>query len=412
MTDKVKTLSPSLIYELIPDCPAATSAGYTADQRSQAQLWYAPIIADINLPGEGKIECFLYAAWHGNILDTDVLSSILVVRRVSDASLVYAVDCGKFGLDSAPNFRGINKIICRVRLFINDDSLYLCNSQISNVGPQLFCLDPATGKLKWRIAYYPPASTGLDFINQPGDYSSLAGQSCALSDLSPNGGYYTNSQGKKVKYVIVGSSSFQNYYNANHTNPGQYLNGYPRYTDQGQCVCIEDAGDHAKVLWKTSTCGRAVKVGDVLKKGGPPELDPFLPDQDKVVFFSVTQPGNNFVQPYYLSSPDLSPLPVCPISANVFFDKNTNIDKSMLQQVWQDDPFIYQDSDRSTGYNVDQLIKQWKDEQAKLKDNNVTIKHVIWGYVPSNIIEMAKTQANNLGIGYFKWLSTGQSVDF
>jgi hypothetical protein len=31
-------------FELIPDCPAATSAGYTLTDRENAQVWYSPTI--------------------------------------------------------------------------------------------------------------------------------------------------------------------------------------------------------------------------------------------------------------------------------------------------------------------------------------------------------------------------------
>lgn len=389
-------LSPDITFELIPDCPAATSAGYTAETRAQAQLWYPPVVSGAY---------FYYAAWAGSILSPVHLSSILVCRRISTGELVYARDCTEYKLDTSANYLGDKSIICRPQLFILDDSIYLCNATVTNIGPQVFCVDLKTGDLRWAAAYYPPEGAPSDYVTTKGDYSYLVGRNNRISDLSPTGGYFSDRQGNRHKLIFLGSSSFQNAINYNIVT-----GGFPVYTDQGQCVCIEDHGNSSSLYWITSTCAPPLQLGDVLQKGGPAHLDPFRPDQDKVVILSVSSVANNFLQPYFIQSQGGSPDPTTPIIANVLFDKNTVIDVNLVQKIWSTVPNIYVDSDRVNSFTLNQLITNWKQEQQDMPAGSVK-KYMIWAYVSPAVISLATSQGGNTKISYFKFLNNGQTLE-
>lgn len=390
------TLSPDITFELIPDCEAATAAGYDAESRARAQLWYPPVVY-------GKY--FYYTPWEGSILSPVNKSSLLICRKVVDGELVYARNCADYSLDTAPNYLGNKSVICRPQLCILDNVIYLCNAVVSNPGPQLFAIDAKTGNLNWAAAYYPPEEAGSDYITKKGDYSFLSGLNNRLGDLSPSAGYFTDKHGKKLKLIFVGSSSFQNAINYNIIT-----GGFPVYTDCGQCVCIVDHGDSSSLYWRTSTCAPLLKLGDVLKKNGPVHLDPFRPNSDKVVLFSVTSASNNFIQPYYLTDEIDFPDPVTPIVANALFEKTTVINSDLVQKIWSVIPRIYIDANREKGYTLDQLLTLWKQEQQNMQPGERR-KYILWSYVTPALIELAISQKSNYKIGYFKFLLDGQKLE-
>ena len=400
----MSTLYPKVVFDLIPDCPAATAAGYTAEARALAQTWYAPIeVGDTDIA---------YTAWSGNILNFDSnLSSILVRRNKKTGDLVYARNCGDYRLDTADNFLGGSSTICRVRLFLLDDTLYLCNSSISNLGPQLYAVNANNGDLKWAIAYAPPSTyvappgQPKDYITKKGDYSGLKGVSVAISDLCPTGGWFTEPSGKKVKLIFAGLSTFQNITNAD------LLNGlFPSYDDKGQLVCIQDLGDHPDVYWRSLTCAPKIKVGDVISTKGPDYLDVFRPGQDKVVIFSVSSKDNYFLQPHFITT-GASPIQSIPLISIVVFTNKSIINSSFVQPIWSSIEEIYQGQDRSTSYSLDKLIDGWKKEQANMTDGQI-IKHAIWTYATRSTFDIAKSNPGNEQIGYFKALSDGETVKF
>jgi len=388
----VSGLAVEYTYELIPDSPAATAAGYTAADRANAQVWYAPLI-------DGQF--FYYCAWSGGILASDHLSSILVCRRRKDGSLVYAVNCRDFGLDTSANFVGDSAVITRVRPFILGNTIYLFNAVMTNIGPQLYAVDKATGKLKWALAYYTPTGTP---ISVKGDYSQYIGSNMRIADLNPVGAIIN---GKKL--IFIGVSSLQN-----AINVGTVSGNFPLYTDQGFIFCINDLGSQGEVVWQTPTCAPILKVGDVVVKGGlDPAYDPFVFNQDQVVFTSLTTSTNNFVQPYYFPN---APAPATPnttgIAGVVTFTDQTVIDASLIQTIWSLPGIVfYQGTDRTTSYTLDQLLDSWRQEQAALPPGgNLTV--FFWAYVGPDIIDAAIQQPieGNINVMYFKYITSGQAI--
>lgn len=374
-------------FELIPDCEAATNAGYTKEQREKAQVFYGPTVDGDN---------FYYTAWHGQIFNPQQhKSSIFVCRKRKDGELVYAVNCKDYGLDTSANLYGDTSIITRCKPFIIEDTVYLTNAVISNIGPQLYAVNKKSGKLLWACAYYTPSG---DFITKKGDYSSYVGSNFRLSDLNCNG---FRKNGKN--YLFVGTSSLQN---TGNTTISKY--GYSTYTDQGFLFCILDNGKQPSLYWKTPTCAPLLKTGDKIIKGIK-QYDPFRANSDVVIIDSMTNQYNDFKNVYYLSENSYT----SPIMEYVLINKETNITKNIVQNIWQsfpiDDIYIYQDNDTLTKYNLTDLLNLWKTEQKNLPENG-SVSHFIWSYVNANIINMAKN-GKNYGIQYFKYMKTGDTID-
>lgn len=390
--DNISALDLQYKYELIPDCPAAVAAGYTAQDRANAQVYYRPIVDKEN---------FYYVAWTGSALFLPHKSGIFVCRKRKNGKFVYAVNCRDYTLDIAPNFIGDTAIIPRMEPAICGNTIYLCNGTMTNIGPQLFAVNKLNGQLKWAAAYYPPEAAG-NYITIKADYSQYTGSNMRLSDLCP-----VVKRIKKRKYIFVGSASAQN-----SINVGVVNNQFPIYTDQGFLFMIEDLGTTSQLIWKTPTCAPLLKSGDLLLKNGPAQYDPFMPDQTNVIFTSITSTTNYFDQPYYLADPPLPGLPnTVPISAEVTFNSTTVINVALVQTIWQNIANIYQDSDRTTSRTLAQLIALWQAEQAGLQPGQ-TVNHSIWSYIDSTIVAIAIGQpapANN-NILYFKQLFSGQTV--
>lgn len=387
-------LTSNYTFEIIPDTPASASAGYTLSDRQNAQIWYPPVIDGNN---------FYYAGWHGAALDPSHKSSILCCRRCSDGQLIFSVNTDDYNLDTSPNFMGDVATLPRSRPFILGDTLYMTNALICNIGPQLFAINKYTGKLKWACAYYTPDGS---FITTKGDYSQYTGSNVRLGDLSPVAADITLDDGTSVRYIFVGSSSGQNLF-----NPGYFAGNFPTYTDQGFLFCIQDLGTTSQLVWRTPTCAPNLKVGDTIVKGGDPAFDPFRPTEDKVVLESITSPTNNFIQPYYLSNPPAPGLPnTVPIAAIVLFNSTTVINSSLVQSIWSNSSIpIYQDSNRTIPYTLSQLINIWLTEQSALAPG-ASVRHTIWSYVNSSIINTAISQGNNYNIMYFKYMQSGQTL--
>lgn len=383
-------------YDLIPDCPAATAAGYTATDRAKAQTWYSPSVSG---------DYFYYTAWTGGILGASHKSSILVCRNRYTGALIYAVNCHDFSLDTAPNFLGDSSIICRAKIAILGSTLYLCNAVMSNIGPQLYAVNKSTGALKWACAYYPPAASANQYVTQVGDYSAYLGSNMRSSDLCSVAGIF-NINGVPHQYVFVGVSSLQNAINA-----GQIYTGRASFTDQGFLFCIEDLGTASTLVWKVPTSAPLLQVGDVITSGGDPNFDPFRPGQTQVVIDTVTSVNNYFVQPYFIPSP---PAPAAagttPVAASVSFDQTSVIDANLVQPIWSLlGVTIFVDGDRATGYTLSQLLTKWTTEQSGLAAGK-TASHNIWAYVTPAVITAATSQSGNNNLIYFKYLTSGQSV--
>ena len=383
-------------FELIPDCPAATAAGYTAANRAAAQVWYAPLI-------DGDV--FYYVAWTGGILDpVGHKSGIFICRQRLDGKLIFAVNCRDYGLDTAPNYLGDSSIIPRVRPFVLGNTIYLCNDVPTNIGPQLYAVDKRTGKLRYACAYYPPPGAP-SFITQKGDYSQYVGSNMRLADLCPTGAYVKVGD-KCVKYIFVGSSSLQN-----AINVGIIYDEFPLYTDQGFLFCIQDDGTGFSPVWQTPTCAPVLNVGDTLVQGGDPAFDPFPPGQDYVVILSKSTPTNVLSQPYFLPNPPAPAQPnTCPILGVVIFTKTTPINAQLVQPVWSlSGLVIYEDIDRVNGHSLQDLLNQWTLEQENMGPDDIT-RHDIWTYLTPDQMTSAQGVSGNVGLIYFKQMYPGQTI--
>lgn len=277
----VSTLALTLGFEIIPNTPEVTAAGYTDADRAQAQIWLGM--------GEDKRN-FYYSAWAGDLLAGTALPSILVARRKCDGTLVYAVNTLGWSLDTAPTFIGPLNTVCRVTPKVYKDYIFLTTGQITNIGPQLFCINKHTGQLIWAIAYAPPLAVkealGVDYITTRGDYSQFAGSNVALGDLNPNvvetsGGFL----------VLVGVASLQNAINPGLIPSNPNYIGYPFYTDQGGLYAVSTRNGVPLVKWMTPTCAPEVRVGE------PVDAKFYLPGQTSTLIATLTPPGQPILTP-------------------------------------------------------------------------------------------------------------------
>lgn len=449
--DEVAGLALKFGFELIPDCPAATSAGYSVSQRAQAMSWVRPLI-------DG--ERFYYAAWFGPITGFH-LSSILVSRSLVDGSLIWAVDPTDFNLDTSGfNIVGDGTVILRDEITVLDDTLYLGNLVFTNIGPQAYAVNKNTGALKWACAYNPPGD--LNFVTTRGDYSAYRGSNQLLSDLSPvawiEGGR---------RYIAFGNSSPQN-----SLNLGLIFTGYPVYTDQGAITVIEDLGTNPALILRRNTTPVNLKVGDTLIKGGDPNFDPFPPSESTIIVESIVSSTNNFVTPAFLASPPApAPANTCGVAGNLSYSSDAVITAANFQPFWTIPGLtIYLDSNNSVGYTLDTLIDylnalqatpspvavapvphpssanrnhiepgfidyvrslpkkvggpfepiEWPTERPptfqefinrpRTSTQVTTITHVLAAWASPSVIAVAQGQSGNNGLIYFKTLSDGTTL--
>jgi outer membrane protein assembly factor BamB len=270
-------------FEIVPDCPAATAAGYTAKDRQQLQVLTGPIYNKDN---------FYYTAGSGSIFVNVYLSSILVARRKTDGALVYAVNCQDYTLDTGATYLGPSKTVCQTRPVIVGNKLYLTSDSVTNIGPQLFCINKTNGVLIYAIAYYLPdavvADYGVNFLTVRADYSLYQGSNSRVSTLNPVV-ISTKSIGDcQQNTIYVGTSSIQNVYNVGLIPGTSYYTGYPFFTDQGFLFCIKEIAGYPALVHQTPTCAPPIKVGDIVSKTGPPELNPFQPGKNSVVIDTIT----------------------------------------------------------------------------------------------------------------------------
>lgn len=286
----VQALALEYGFELIPDCPAATAAGYTAADRALAQVWLGL--------GEDK-ENFYYTAWSGSIFALRNKASILIARRKKDGNLVYAIDCSPWTLDTGASFVGKIPLVARVIPAVDKNNLFLTSATLSNIGPQLFCVDTCTGALKWAIAYRLPeavkTSLGVNYLTARSDYSAFKGSNAALGDLNPVVRRTKTCGGCSTYRIYLGASSLQNVYNPGLIPGTPYYIGYPYYTDRGALSLVEVVADYPALVATTETCVRPLVVGETITKSGV-DNDPFLPNATSVQFITVVPVGQPIVK--------------------------------------------------------------------------------------------------------------------
>lgn len=257
--------------------------------RTLAQNWFPATQDDKN---------FYYSTNGGSLFGAIFgfgTSTIFVARRKCDAKLVWVKNSLNYRVDdpTVPNFVGQTNTISRVTLGIHGDRVYV-TSLVTNIGPQLFCINKYTGDRIWSMAYYLPEQLaeerGKTFLVAPTDVpfqsidgSPYIGQSVALGDLNVNVVKLSNDT---VTSIFVGVSSFQN-----AINYAAFF-GFSVYTDQGQMIRIDDLGNTATKVWNLMTTAPLLHPGDVISNSGPDEFNPFRPGADIVyIWRDMTEDG-------------------------------------------------------------------------------------------------------------------------
>ena len=285
----VTTLAIQYSFEIIPDCPAATAAGYTEETRKECQVLNGPVFDEEN---------FYYTAYSGQPFFNVFLPSILVARRKDTGEFVYATNNQDYTIDTGDTFVGPSRTICRTNIVVTKDRLYLTSGSMTNIGPQLFCLNKKNGALLYAVAYYLPEEVELEYgvkyltNANKGDYSRFRGSNARISSLNP-----TVIPSKGGNAIFAGVSSFQNVFNPGLIPDSIHYTGYPFYTDQGFLFCIRERGSSAYLSHRTAACAPNLKVGDLLLKTGKAGdvHDPFPPGSNKVLIGTIS--SNTIVTP-------------------------------------------------------------------------------------------------------------------
>lgn len=380
-------------FNIIPDTEEVRAAGYSDSDLANANVFYNPV-------ADG--EYFYYTAYTTNPLAPS-LPSVLVALRRSDGKVAWSRVTTQYSLDLS-----VNMSFCRPAPAVYGNRLYVVDYMPTNVGPQLYCIDKFTGKGIWSIAYYPPV--GIQPITTKGDYSYL-GQSLETSiarigDQAP----IVERLGDKAN-IYVGSSSLQN---TSAYNPGVKRGLLPFFSDQGYVFRVQDEGKTATVRASMPTSAPLVKVGDLLSKGGPAALDPFMPAYDYTII--ATQAVDSVRSPYLFSSSQPSFIPFTsrmtegsvPIAAAISFTKSTVIDMSIFtQEAWQLTDTIYLDNG-DVPRTKQELVDLWIAEQAA---NPGPFYYVISAYIPSDLVDDLLSQTNNLNLFFYKRINNNTRVE-
>jgi hypothetical protein len=332
--ETIHSLSIEYGFEILPKCKAADDAGYTDDDRKAATVWYGPTMDDEN---------FYYCAFSGSINFNSYKTSILIARRRSDSSIVYAVNCNDYTLDTAPTYFGPVRTVCRMAPAIDGKTLYLVTASIANIGPQLFAVNKLTGKLKWARGFYPPEAytenTGKKLVYETKPYSEYFASNTRLSDLNPI--VVKNKKGKKC--IIVGSSSNQNLINIGLLPSSPYFIGYPQYTDQGHIVALTEDGE---LEWRKSTCAPILKAGDKVTKGSGAK-DPFRPGKTKALIGTIT------------NTKIVNPSSEGKFAQSVYITDPSQVTSSLVADFWATFGQEIQTTDESGLFTLNQILQIW-----------------------------------------------------
>jgi hypothetical protein len=290
--ESVTNLGLDYQFEVIPDCTAVTNSDYSEADRAEAKIL-------------SMVECdgslyYLAAA--------NCLASILIARRKVDGCLLFAVSCNDYTLDTSGGV-----VVCRLTIY--NDYLLLSTISISNIGPQIFCVD-CQGSLVWAIAYQLPIviseAFGVTYLTTRGDYSYFRGCNAAIC----GGDLQVTSRGKccKTLRIYAGSASLQHCPSGqccpsvqhcpgmvqHQYNPGMvqgiHYCGYPFYTDCSGLTLIEVIAGRPTVSWTYYTCPLPLRVGDRLTKNVD-DSNPFAPRETTVKITTLAVPGSRIVSP-------------------------------------------------------------------------------------------------------------------
>lgn len=420
-------------FDIVPSSDEAgamdseiTGAGFDQPpinwSRSLASQWYGITQDDDN---------FYYSTWGGGLFGALFgfgTSTIFVCRKKSDASLVWVRNVKDYSLDipTQATYLGSSNRLARVALAVHNNRLY-CTTLLTNIGPQLMCLDKTNGNPIWTMAYDLPTPLAIavsaTYLVSPAiplnsfDGSPYVGTSTSLGDLNVT---VAELDAGSVS-VFVGVSSFQNA--ANTTS----ITGYPTYTDTGKLIRIDDVGTTAVKVWETHTCAPRLVVGDVISTTGPAIRNPFRPTTTEVLIWRDTTSTGTFnaaggvygkVLDYLGVNPGYIPVGypalnnnTMPILSNVFLvGGNPPLTESSVQNVWRSPapgigagPNIYQnDNPASAPDTITNRLIAWNTVQAGLSPGQI-VKIVIWAYlsqVQVTAIDGAAWGASNANVRY------------
>jgi hypothetical protein len=381
----VHALNAKYNFDIMPDILAVRNAGYNDTKINQCSILYGPAADDNYL---------YYVTGYGEAVDSDHLASFLIKRLKKDGTLVYAINCSSYSLDTSLNMFGDKIITSHSFPTILGGTLYITTNNISNIGPQIFAINKHNGNLKWALAFYPP--NNLDPIYTRDNYEQYRGSNLRISNMNPTA---VCSIGHK--YIYVGSSSLQ-----------QIISG--NYYDQSFLFEIEDMDTYGVVKYSTPTCAPPLKIGDTIIKSNNDvnlyKYDPFKPTENSVVIETISV--NGLIAPYYILVPLAPGTPnSSPILTKVEFDNTTIITPAIVQPVWNVLPQqIYQDNDSINSFTLAQLIVLWQIEQGTLPPST-SVTHYIWSYLTSAQMTAAQLQVGNNGITYYKILYPGHLID-
>lgn len=391
-TPNTLTLGNREVFELVEYWPAAISAGYSQDDIQRCVVYSGPTFDDEN---------FYYCAYFGNPLLALIKSSILVCRKKSDRSFVYAINCQTYSRDIGHTYLGAPQMICRPAPVINGNKLYLVSGWVTNIGPQLFCINKYTGQLMYAVAYNLPYEVkqelGVKQITEKNDYSRFKGGNCMINNLGPI---------VKGKKIYLGTSSLQNAYNVGLTPGNPNFSGYPYYTDQGSLSCVKEKVDSDGNIYpivknQTEICAPPFRIGDKLVKNNP-KKNPFLPGEDKVLIATVTD--CKIISPGAISG-------AYNIAQKALLSSTTIINNSLFAQFWQNVGNIIYLTDQNSITTGPHTFSAIISILLSVVLGPIAVPFTLSSSVTDISMVNGAVVTGQLGVWYVKELSVGHVID-
>lgn len=427
----IPSLNVTHVFDLVPTPSEAgvynqqiLDAGFDTWPRDLCQVFYPATVDDNN---------FYYSVNGGTLFGSYFgfgTSSLFVCRRKSDAKLLWAMNSLNYRVDNpeTPTYFGTNNVLSRVALAIKGDRLYI-TTLITNIGPQLFCIDKSNGAPIWSCAFEPPAQMVIDIgqpiLNAPKDVafnsfdgSPYIGSNSALGDVNLN----VVKLSENTVTILTGISSYQN-----AINPAAFTS-FTKYTDQGKLIRMEDMGTYADKMWIVPTCAPMLKAGDTISSTGPDMMNPFRPGQDHVFIWRDITSSGTFsdaggveaaILDYLGANPGYIPLGypsannlTTPAVANLLLiGGNPPLTQSSVQNLYRSvapgigaDPVIYWFDGASTNgpADIDSILAVANTVQSSLSPGQL-VKFILWSYIDQDTVDAVNGAAwgpSNSGIRY------------